>query len=146
MNPNAIQLHACCMFHRSLSLRLQLVLSELIKPVLAKFYTLGDHHNFMMSARMQWGENIICLGGSSLDGQSYTRCTCGPNFGPFSSTNSWFRDTRLSKIGIALNDLRLTLSTIYPVYPKCSMTSRFQNRRLWKIGNVSNDPRLTLNR
>ena len=36
---------------------------------------------------------------------------CGPNFTPFRSTTSHFQDTRLSKIGNAPNDPRMTLST-----------------------------------
>ncbi len=55
---------------------------------------------------------------------------CGPNIGHFRSTSSRFRGTRLSKIGIMLNDLRKTTNTLlwkvpcahyintYPLGPK----------------------------
>ena len=74
---------------------------------------------------------------------------CGPNIGHFRSTSSRFRGTRLSKIGIMLNDLRKTTNTLlwkvpcahyintYPLGPKfrsvCSATSRFWDTRMSKI-------------
>ena len=39
----------------------------------------------------------------------------GPSFTPFRSTKRRFRDTRLSKIGPALNDPRMTLSTLLSI-------------------------------
>ncbi len=40
----------------------------------------------------------------------------GPSFGPFCSTNSQFRDTRLPEKGNAPNDLRLTLTVTSTLY------------------------------
>ena len=78
------------------------------------------------------------------------------NFTPFRSTTSLFRGKGLSKIRYALNDPRMTLSTLNALYklnthpwgpnfiPFPSTTSRIRDTRLSKIGNVPNNPRKTL--
>ena len=86
----------------------------------------------------------------------------GPNFGPFLSTISRFRDTctRSAKIGNVPNDpqtdiegliVKGTLYTVntYPPCPNfrpfCSTTSRFRDKRSSNTGNAPNDPKLNLN-
>ena len=91
----------------------------------------------------------------------------GPNFGPFRSTISCFRDTtctRLAKIGNPPNDSKLNLNSYNSqknsTYTKCLMPSGpnfgpFRSTisclrdttctRLVKIGNAPNDSKLNLN-